>query len=125
MTVARLLASGFGSGFARWAPGTVGSLVALGLGVLMLVVWAPLLPVAAAGFYLVGLWAVKACGAEDDPGWVVIDEFVGQWIAMLPLTSVSPVGVGVAFVLFRVFDIVKPGPIRTAERLGGATNPMR
>ncbi len=124
MTPARFLASGFGSGLIGPAPGTMGSFVALLMGWAMLEFAPPLLPIAAALFYLIGLWAVRACGAEEDPGWVVIDEFVGMWIAMLPLAAPSPVGLGVAFVLFRVFDIVKPGPIRTAERMGGAQGVM-
>ena len=124
MTFARLLASGFGSGFVRPAPGTVGSLVAVLLGAAMLAAWPPALPLAAAAAYLAGLWAVTAAAATDDPGWVVIDEFAGQWIAMLPLAHPSPLGLAAAFVLFRLFDIVKPGPIRTAERLGGAQGVM-
>lgn len=124
MTAARLIASGFGSGLVKFAPGTAGSFVALVLGAAMLHVFPPALPVAAAAAYLAGLWAVRAEGAEDDPGWVVIDEFCGQWIAMLALATPSPAGLLAAFVLFRVFDIVKPGPIRTAERLGGAQGVM-
>ena len=124
MTPARLVASGFGSGLLGPAPGTTGSFVAVLLGIVMLWAWPPALPIAAALAYIAGLWAVGACDAVDDPGWVVIDEFVGQWIAMLPLASPTPVGVGCAFVLFRIFDIVKPGPIRTAERLGGAQGVM-
>ena len=124
MTLPRFIASGFGSGLLRPAPGTIGSFVALLLGAAMLWWWPPLLPVAAALFYVLGLWAVAACDAVDDPGWVVVDEFVGQWIAMLPLTMVSPLGLGAAFVLFRVFDITKPGPIRTAEAMGGAQGVM-
>jgi phosphatidylglycerophosphatase A len=124
MTLVRLVASGFGCGFARPAPGTVGSFVALMLGAAMLRYAPPLLPIAAVAAYLGGLWAVRAAGAEDDPGWVVIDEFAGQWIAMLPLAAVTPAGLLAAFVLFRAFDIVKPGPIRTAERLGGAQGVM-
>ena len=124
MTLPRFIASGFGSGLLRPAPGTIGSFVALLLGAAMLWWWPPLLPVAAALFYVLGLWAVAACDAVDDPGWVVVDEFVGQWIAMLPLTVVSAPGLLVAFVLFRVFDITKPGPIRTAEAMGGAQGVM-
>jgi phosphatidylglycerophosphatase A len=124
MTPARLIASGFGSGLLRPAPGTWGSLLAVLLGAAMLAMWRPALPVAAAVAYLAGLWAVREAGATDDPGWVVIDEFAGQWIAMLPLAHPSWVGLGAAFVLFRAFDIVKPGPVRTAERIGGAHGVM-
>ena len=124
MNVARLIASGFGSGFARAAPGTAGSFVALLLGAMMLQWAPPVLPVAAMAAYFAGLWAVRACAAEHDPGWVVIDEFAGQWIAMLPLAAPSPAGLFAAFVLFRLLDIVKPGPIRLAERQGGAHGVM-
>ncbi len=124
MTFARFLASGFGSGLLRPAPGTIGSFVALVLGAALMWLWPPLLPVSAAAFYLAGLWAVTECDALDDPGWVVVDEFVGQWIAMLPLSTLSFPGLLAAFVLFRVFDIIKPGPIRTAERMGGAQGVM-
>ena len=124
MNLPRLIASGFGSGLVKFAPGTAGSVVALVLGAAMMHLFPPALPLAAAGAYLAGLWAVRECAAEDDPGWVVIDEFCGQWIAMLALATPSPAGLLAAFALFRAFDIVKPGPIRTAERLGGAQGVM-
>lgn len=120
----RLIASGFGCGRARFAPGTVGSAVALALGAAMLHWWPPALPLAALAAYLGGLWAVKAAKAEHDPGWVVIDEFAGQWIAMLPLGVPGPIGLAAAFVLFRLLDIVKPGPIKLAEMQGGARGVM-
>lgn len=117
--IARLIAGGFGCGRAGIAPGTVGSAVALALGAAMLHWFPPALPAAALAAYLGGLWAVKAANAEHDPGWVVIDEFAGQWIAMLPLAGAGPIGLAAAFVLFRLLDIVKPGPIRLAELQGG------
>ena len=70
ITPARLIASGFGAGLVKFAPGTSGSFVALVLGAGMLHVFPPALPLAAAAAYLAGLWAVRAEGAEDDPGWV-------------------------------------------------------
>jgi phosphatidylglycerophosphatase A len=54
----------------------------------------------------------------------VIDEFAGQWIALLPLAAPSPLGLLLAFALFRLFDIAKPGPIDAAQRLPGATGVM-
>ncbi len=119
MTPARLIASGFGSGFARRAPGTAGSLLALGIGSLLLI-WSPLaLPIAALVAVLAGIWAIRATHAGDDPGWVVIDEVAGMWIAMLPLAAPSPLGLAAAFLLFRLLDITKPGPVGWADRQHG------
>ena len=76
-----------------------------------------------------GLWAttnVTRWQDDHDPSYVVIDEVVGQWIALLPLSfGAWPVGASIfalwpgwiaAFVLFRVFDIWKPGPVGWADR---------
>lgn len=60
---------------------------------------------------------------RDDPGFVVIDEVAGQWVAL----AACPVKVGhvlLGFVLFRTFDIVKPWPARQLERLEGGTGIM-
>lgn len=124
--IARLVASGLGSGFAPVAPGTVGSVAALGLGALMLGFAPMALPLAVIGATLAGLWSVRASGVEDDPGWVVIDEFAGMWIALLPLADdpVAPLALLLAFVVFRLLDIVKPGPIGWADRQGGPAGVM-
>ena len=90
---ARFVASGLGSGYAPVAPGTVGSLVAMALGVAMLHLAPAALPFAVIGATLAGLWSVRAAGVEDDPGWVVIDEFAGMWIAMLPYVVNFPSGI--------------------------------
>ena len=55
-------------------------------------------------------------GAADDPGWVVIDEFAGQMDRSLPLAARPRAGWRSAFLLFRLFDIAKPGPIGWADR---------
>ncbi len=124
MSFARLIASGFGSGFFPRAPGTVGSLVALVIGAALLMgpFWA--LPLAILLASLGGVWAVHHAGGMDDPGWVVIDEFAGQFIALLPLAHPSPQGLLVAFALFRLLDITKPGPIGWADRQHGAAGVM-
>ena len=123
MRLARLVASGFGSGFSPAAPGTVGSLVALGLGAAWLAV-APTWPLAATAA-LVGWWAIAASGeAARDPGWIVIDEFAGQFLAMAPLARPSPAGLLAAFALFRLFDIAKPGPVGWADRRKTAAGVM-
>ena len=123
VSFARLLASGFGCGFAAVAPGTVGSLAALALGCALLAWWPTGLPLAALLAVLGGLWAVGSCEAGDDPGWVVIDEVAGMWIALVPLAwSTWPGTAGgavAAFLLFRLLDIVKPGPVGWADRQSG------
>jgi phosphatidylglycerophosphatase A len=63
-------------------------------------------------------------GAHDDPGWIVIDEIAGQMLALLALHRISLIGVGLAFALFRLFDISKLGPIGWADRQGGAVGIM-
>jgi phosphatidylglycerophosphatase A len=120
MRPARLLAAGFGIGYAPLAAGTVASAAAVvtGAGLLMLSPWALALAAlfATAGGYL----AVKRAGIDGDPGWVVIDEFAGQWITMLALTRPTIPGLIAAFILFRLFDITKLGPVGWADRRHGA-----
>jgi phosphatidylglycerophosphatase A len=118
------IASGGGIGHAPIAPGTVASFVALLIGALALWVDYRLLVLLAVAACVGGLWAVHAAHAPGDPGWIVIDEFAGQWIAMLALGRVSLVGLILAFALFRVFDIVKPGPVGWADRTHGAFGVM-
>lgn len=120
----RVIASGFGSGFFPFAPGTAGSLVALVLGAGLLWLSPYALPVAVLAAAFGGLWAVAASGAADDPGWVVIDEFAGQWIALMSLARPTLAGLAAAFLLFRFLDIVKPGPVGWAERQGGPAGVM-
>jgi phosphatidylglycerophosphatase A len=119
-SLASLVASGFGSGYSPVAPGTAGSAVAalLGAGFLFLSPW--VLALAAVAATLGGIWAIWAARVEGDPGWVVIDEFAGQFLALLALPRPSLAGVLAAFALFRLLDVAKPGPIGWADRQGGA-----
>ncbi len=71
-----------------------------------------------------GLWAIRVARVEGDPGWVVIDEFAGMWITMLGLARVTPLGLVAAFLLFRLLDITKPGPVGWADRQKGAVGIM-
>ena len=73
---------------------------------------------------LLGVWAVQRIGGEDDPGWITIDEIAGQLIALLPLGRPSLPGLLLAFGLFRLFDIWKPGPVGWADRQHGAFGVM-
>jgi phosphatidylglycerophosphatase A len=124
MNVARFIAAGFGTGYAPLAAGTVASAAAVitGGGFLLLSTWVLLLAavLASAGGYL----AVKAAAIEGDPGWVVIDEFAGQWITLLALARPTIPGLIAAFILFRLFDITKLGPVGWADRQHGAFGVM-
>lgn len=111
------IASGLGSGFAPFASGTVGTLVAL-LPWLALrelpLAWYALVVLAA---FAIGVWAsnwVIRTIQVQDPSVVVWDEFVGVWITL----AAAPRGwewVVAGFALFRLFDIWKPWPVRWAD----------
>jgi phosphatidylglycerophosphatase A len=120
MTLSRFIAGGFGTGFAPVAAGTVASLAAvLTAAVLMrLSPWA--LPLAALLATIGGFEAIRRAGVQGDPGWVVIDEFAGQWITLLTLHRPSVIGLFLGFSLFRLFDITKLGPVGWADRQHGA-----
>lgn len=124
MSLARLIASGFGFGFIPLAPGTAGSAAALLSGALLMSLPAYALPAAVLIASFGGLWAIRAARVEGDPGWVVIDEFAGQWLALLGLARASVPGLLAAFVIFRVLDIAKPGPIAWADRQSGPAGIM-
>ncbi len=114
------LASGLGAGFSPRAPGTAGSALALLLGWPLLAGPTWLLPAACLAATLGGIWATARSGAGDDPGWVVIDEIAGQWIALLALSGPNWPGMLAGFALFRLFDITKPGPVGWVDRHAGA-----
>ncbi len=125
MTLARLVASGGGVGFLPRAPGTWGSAAALVAGAAILAAGGQRALAAATVLALVaGLWSIPRAGGEADPGWVVIDEVVGMWLAMLPLTRPTLLGLLAAFALFRLFDIAKPGPIAALDRMPGRIGVM-
>ena len=127
MTAAHRIATGFGIGRLPWAPGTWASLAALPLA--WAISWAagPIgLAAAVAVATVAGLWAARAhlgSASPADPPEVVIDEVAGQWLALLiaPRTFAAYVA---AFLLFRLFDIWKPWPVRAAERLPSAVGVM-
>lgn len=119
MRGARFVASGCGIGYAPFAPGTVASAVALAMGVGLYAVSPVVLAAAALVACLGGFWAVDRARVEGDPGWVVIDEFAGQWCALLGAGAMVGWQVAAAFVLFRLLDILKPGPVGWADRRHG------
>ena len=138
MSLSHLIATVCYVGHLRPASGTWGSLVALPLAWGLHLIAGPwLLIIAIITFYIMGLWATAQetrDGGDHDPSEIVVDELVGQWIAFLPvsigaahvgaaLTALWP-GWVAAFLLFRLFDIWKPGPIGWADRKGDATGVM-
>jgi phosphatidylglycerophosphatase A len=120
-----LIATVGGVGHAPFAPGTVASAVTvLALGVLTPSRLALLVAVLAV--ILVGTWAAQeaehALGGKD-PGAIVIDEVAGMAVSVLAV-PLTPAVLAVAFVLFRVFDIVKPYPANALQRLPGGVGVM-
>ena len=140
--VKELCITGLGSGYLRPAPGTWGSLTAAaifaGLWWLLAALGAPrwaidvlTLAAIALSSWLSGLWGPWAIEffkdrsrRPGDPSYFVLDEFAGQWVALLWLPPIAAAGlwpfawvVGGQFVLFRIMDILKPPPARQLERL--------
>jgi phosphatidylglycerophosphatase A len=119
------LAFGLGSGLSPKAPGTAGSALSLVFFPLLCILglWGSVAFIVVATLF--GFWL---CGkAADilkvhDHSAIVWDEFVGQWIALLPLLASATwniqtyVGVILAFILFRFFDILKPWPISWCDK---------
>ena len=114
-----LLATGLGSGLAPFAPGTVGSLLALPIWWFVLAdLSVPVQIASVACIVLISIWVVdRACRAAGvgDASAFVLDEFVGQWVALVAAPK-SLLAVAVGFVLFRAFDIAKPWPVSWADR---------
>ena len=137
----RFIATGAFSGYSPWASGTVGTAVGVLLYLLPGVESPAVLGTLVAVVLLTGVYAAgKVAAAEGhaltpqaaraketfqpgtehgpDPSIVVIDEIVGVWIALLLLPK-TVLAVLLAFLLFRVMDVVKPEPARSLERLPG------
>lgn len=140
MTLPRLIATLFGIGLLRPAPGTWGSAAAVALGVAIDHVFGfPALVAATLMVIPLGYWATAATVAatdDKDPSEIVIDEVAGQWIALLfPAAAfwwrgmedwwlVAYPGWVAAFLFFRLFDIWKPGPAGRADRKHTAAGTM-
>ena len=117
-----LAISTWGVGYLPLMPGTFGSLVGIGVFLLLGSLAAQIVGIVVITW--AGIWAATRTERIlrlKDPGKVVVDEVAGQMIAMLPLSllAVGPLksGVIVSFILFRLFDIFKPYPARQFERL--------
>lgn len=121
------IASGFGAGLSPLAPGTVGSAVAL-----LPYPWLRELPLwgyltFVLAVFVLGIWASRVLVARlriEDPGCIVVDEFVGQWLA-LAFVPLGWIWILVGFLLFRLFDVAKPWPVSWADRnVGGGFGVM-
>ncbi len=122
-----LLAFGFGSGLSPWAPGTMGTLAAM-------LIYLPLSQLPFEGYALLTLaaivvgiwicgWSARQLGVHDHPG-IVWDEIAGYLVTMLAAPA-GLVWMLVGFVLFRLFDILKPWPISWFDRrVGGGLGIM-
>ena len=138
-----------GVGYFPIAPGTMGSLVGVGIYLLLwravlradlaldatnfsraYTVWTPsfvlmwTLPLFTIGLSLIGIWAASRAErlmGKKDPSQVVIDEVAGQLVTFMfvPAYFLHPLMIFIGFVLFRTFDIIKPYPIRRIEGLHG------
>jgi phosphatidylglycerophosphatase A len=122
------VATFFGAGYGKPGPGTWGSFAAVLLWAVF--AWlahptpAALLMALAIGNAIALVLGVPAAtivereSGRTDPGFVVIDEVIGQWFALLGSPADWRHGL-IALVLFRIFDITKPFPVRRLERLPG------
>lgn len=137
-STAKLIATFFYAGLLKPAPGTWGTLAALPVAWLLHMIGGPIaLTGATIVAYYVGLKATEAytAGSDNhDPGEVVIDEVVGMWITLFPVSFGAKMmgaeilalypGWVIGFLAFRFFDITKLGPIGKADRRGDATGVM-
>ena len=123
----------FGVGYLPLMPGTFGSLVGVGMFLLLARANMPLVAVVVVLILAVtfaGIWAgsrIEQLSGRKDPGKVVVDEVAGQLIALVPLTLFprwSTVAVILSFILFRFFDIVKPYPANRLQELDGGVGIM-
>ena len=122
-----LFASGFGSGYSPVVSGTTGTMMAWVIAYLLSLTGLPAAPTIAAlvvvttlGSILLG-GRIEALTGKKDPGVFVLDEFAGYYVALLTLRAEwpDPGEYLVAFVLFRIFDVLKPTPARQAQNLKG------
>jgi phosphatidylglycerophosphatase A len=129
INVANAISTWFGCGLAPVAPGTAGSIAAIGIAILIerYAYWQPLdFALLAAVVSVPGIWAAGETARQTqlkDPQFVVVDEVVGQWLALAGARALNSKSHWIAwlaaFLLFRLFDIWKPWPVRQLESLPG------
>jgi phosphatidylglycerophosphatase A len=119
--IIKLLATGFGSGLAPFAPGTIGTLVGIPICLLCPpLIWPArflcVIVLSALAIFISG--RAEMIYQKKDDQRIVIDEIIGFQVAMLPV-AITGLHLLVAFVLFRIFDIWKPFPIWNLQQLPG------
>jgi phosphatidylglycerophosphatase A len=113
-----LFSTGFGVGYSPVAPGTLGTLIAIPVYYFLSAIPSPIYEITLIGFFFLSVWISENAeiffGKKDDQR-IVIDEMMGFLITMLwvPKTILF---VTIGFFLFRLFDILKPFPIRRLEK---------
>ena len=125
-----VIATGFGSGYSPFAPGTAGAFLAL-------LIWLPIAYLLPASLFVItlsltviftflGIWSSNVLIPRwgKDPSRIVVDEMVGMWISLLAIGISDVYYIIGAFVLFRLFDIFKPLGIRKMEDLKGGLGVM-
>jgi phosphatidylglycerophosphatase A len=123
--IAAPIATWLGCGYSPVAPGTAASAAALviAVGLHAWLGWPPFwFAILAAALLAPGIWSagvVARVEGREDPGFVVVDEVIGQWITIAAAATINWKSVLAAFVLFRLFDIWKPPPVRQLEQLPG------
>lgn len=132
-TWAWTLSTFFGAGLLKPGPGTYGAVAALLLWLSAAHVWHPGAVASAIGTLVAAIIATLAGipaativareAGREDPGFVVIDEVAGQWIALIAMRP-DWKHAALGLVLFRLFDIWKPWPVRKLEALPGGTGIM-
>jgi phosphatidylglycerophosphatase A len=124
-SIAAILATWFGCGYSPLAPGTAGSIGALIPAWLLIryagwPAWS--FAAAAAAVTVPGIWAAGVTAhrvGKKDPGLIVIDEVLGQWLTLAAAPVLNWKTMLAAFVLFRALDIWKPAPAKQLERIPG------
>ena len=117
-TLIMFIATGGYSGYLPKAPGTWGSLVGLVLFFLLQFLGLKVYLVVVAGLFFIGVYAAGEAEKimdREDPGLVVIDEIVGMLITMIAVPA-TPLAMVLGFIFFRLFDILKPFPIRLMDQ---------
>jgi phosphatidylglycerophosphatase A len=120
-----VLATWFGCGLSPFAPGTAGSAAAVGIAFVLhkYAAFEPWqFPALAAVMFWPAVWSAGTAAEAakiEDPGFVVIDEVIGQWITLAGARAWNWKSWVLAFLLFRLFDIWKPAPVRQLEALPG------
>jgi len=123
--IARVIATWFYCGYSPMGPGTAGSLAAIAIALVLhqyagVPAWG--FAILAAVLAIPGTWAADVTARESglkDPQIVVVDEVIGQWLTLAGAVGLNWKAWIAAFVLFRMFDIWKPAPVRQLERLPG------